>query len=125
MSTACVADECNPGNGIPGTSLMTNTLLVLRIGLSADPYDNRPYIPVCPRLIRSAHHLWRTPTNCERGFLVPRVSNQQNTPRLLVYRPLGAGAVNITRGDLERLHPGKYLNDTLIEFGLKCVLTIC
>ncbi|KAF9649915.1 cysteine proteinase, partial [Thelephora ganbajun] len=29
------------------------------------------------------------------------------------------GAVNITRGDLERLQPGKYLNDTLIEFGLK------
>ena len=43
--------------------------------------------------------------------------------RLLVYRPVGAGAVNITRGDLERLQPGKYLNDTLIEFGLKYVLT--
>ena len=47
------------------------------------------------------------------------------TPRLLVYRPLGNGAVNITRGDLERLQPGKYLNDTLIEFGLKYVLTDC
>ena len=32
--------------------------------------------------------------------------------------------MNITRGDLERLQPGKYLNDTLIEFGLKYVLTI-
>lgn len=38
---------------------------------------------------------------------------------LLVYRPFGTGSVNITRGDLERLQPGKYLNDTLIEFGLK------
>jgi Ulp1 family protease len=33
--------------------------------------------------------------------------------------------VNITRGDFERLQPGKYLNDTLIEFGLKYVLTDC
>ena len=32
--------------------------------------------------------------------------------------------MNVTRGDLERLQPGKYLNDTLIEFGLKCVLTL-
>ena len=45
--------------------------------------------------------------------------------RLLVYRPLGTGAVNITRGDLERLQPGKYLNDTLIEFGLKYVSADC
>ncbi|KAF9777986.1 hypothetical protein BJ322DRAFT_1114528 [Thelephora terrestris] len=42
---------------------------------------------------------------------------------LLVYRPSGTGAVNITRGDLERLQPGKYLNDTLIEFGLKLWLS--
>jgi hypothetical protein len=47
------------------------------------------------------------------------------TPRLLVYRPVGTGAVNVTRGDLDRLQPGKYLNDTLIEFGLKWVPTNC
>ena len=41
---------------------------------------------------------------------------------ILVYPPSGTGAVNITRGDLKRLDPGQYLNDTLIEFGLKCVL---
>ena len=29
--------------------------------------------------------------------------------------------MNVTRGDFERLQPGKYLNDTLIEFGLKYV----
>ena len=51
-----------------------------------------------------------------KGFYSPKY-----TLRLLVYRPLGTGAVNITRGDLERLQPGKYLNDTLIEFGLKYV----
>lgn len=33
----------------------------------------------------------------------------------------GTGAVNITRGDLKRLDAGQYLNDTIIEFGLKCV----
>ncbi|KAI0647692.1 hypothetical protein C8Q79DRAFT_906682, partial [Trametes meyenii] len=38
---------------------------------------------------------------------------------VLVYPPSGTGAVNITRGDLKRLDSGQYLNDTLIEFGLK------
>ncbi|KAI1794794.1 hypothetical protein LXA43DRAFT_939951 [Ganoderma leucocontextum] len=38
---------------------------------------------------------------------------------LLVYPPTGTGAVNITRGDVKRLDDGQYLNDTLIEFGLK------
>lgn len=31
------------------------------------------------------------------------------------------GAVNITRGDYKRLDDGEFFNDTLIEFGLKCV----
>lgn len=39
--------------------------------------------------------------------------------RILVYPFSGTGAVNITKGDLRRLRPGEYLNDTLIEFGLK------
>ncbi|RPD77389.1 hypothetical protein L226DRAFT_321252 [Lentinus tigrinus ALCF2SS1-7] len=38
---------------------------------------------------------------------------------ILVYPFSGTGAVNITRGDLKRLDPGQYLNDTIIEFGLK------
>ena len=29
--------------------------------------------------------------------------------------------MNVTRGDIKRLEPGQYLNDTLIEFGLKYV----
>lgn len=53
-------------------------------------------------------------------FYVVRIPTQ-HVLRLLVYRPFGTGAVNITRGDFERLQPGKYLNDTLIEFGLKYV----
>ncbi|KAI0317519.1 hypothetical protein OF83DRAFT_132135 [Amylostereum chailletii] len=38
---------------------------------------------------------------------------------VLVYPPTGKGAVNITNGDIARLRPGEFLNDTLIEFGLK------
>jgi hypothetical protein len=39
--------------------------------------------------------------------------------RILVYPPDAPGAVNITNADLKRLKPGEFLNDTLIEFGLK------
>ncbi|KIM43367.1 hypothetical protein M413DRAFT_26515 [Hebeloma cylindrosporum] len=38
---------------------------------------------------------------------------------ILVYPQGAPGAVNLTNGDLARLEPGEYLNDTLIEFGLK------
>ncbi|KAI5119191.1 hypothetical protein M0805_004446 [Coniferiporia weirii] len=38
---------------------------------------------------------------------------------VLVYPPFGPGAVNITNGDLRRLEPSEFLNDTLIELGLK------
>lgn len=39
--------------------------------------------------------------------------------RILVY-PYGVpGAVNVTAGDLSRLRPNEFLNDTLIEFGFK------
>ncbi|KAJ6585193.1 hypothetical protein B0H19DRAFT_1368602 [Mycena capillaripes] len=38
---------------------------------------------------------------------------------ILVYPPGQTGAVNITNGDVSRLTPGEFLNDTLIEFGLK------
>ncbi|CAA7261394.1 unnamed protein product [Cyclocybe aegerita] len=38
---------------------------------------------------------------------------------ILAYPQGVPGAVNITNGDLARLTPGEFLNDTLIEFGLK------
>ncbi|KZT64608.1 hypothetical protein DAEQUDRAFT_732383 [Daedalea quercina L-15889] len=38
---------------------------------------------------------------------------------ILVYPPSGAGALNIHKSDLKRLDVNNYLNDTLIEFGLK------
>ena len=40
---------------------------------------------------------------------------------MLVYPPSGVGAINITVGDLRRLEPAEFLNDTLIELGLKYV----
>lgn len=43
---------------------------------------------------------------------------------ILVYPPQGTGAVNITNGDVARLNPGEFLNDTLIEFGLKSVFIL-
>ncbi|KAF9534465.1 hypothetical protein CPB83DRAFT_742404, partial [Crepidotus variabilis] len=39
--------------------------------------------------------------------------------RILSYPQGQPGAVNVTAGDLNRLEPGEFLNDTLIEFGLK------
>ncbi|KAG1748716.1 hypothetical protein EDB19DRAFT_222400 [Suillus lakei] len=38
---------------------------------------------------------------------------------ILVYPPSGPGALNIMGSDLNRLRPHEFLNDTLIEFGLK------
>ncbi|KAF5338897.1 hypothetical protein D9611_008736 [Ephemerocybe angulata] len=38
---------------------------------------------------------------------------------ILVYPPGVPGKVNITNADIARLQPGEFLNDTLIEFGLK------
>ncbi|KAI0632508.1 hypothetical protein C8Q77DRAFT_1059961 [Trametes polyzona] len=56
-----------------------------------------------------------------------RETRKSDTPEVLdelvlVFPPSGTGAVNITRGDLKRLDNGQYLNDTLIEFGLKVCL---
>ncbi|KAI9573550.1 hypothetical protein HD554DRAFT_2167133 [Boletus coccyginus] len=38
---------------------------------------------------------------------------------VLIYPPTGTGALSIMHSDLRRLQPEEYLNDTLIEFGLK------
>jgi Ulp1 family protease len=42
----------------------------------------------------------------------------------LVFPPESQGAVSITTADLKRLQPGEFLNDTLIEFGLKLDLLL-
>lgn len=43
---------------------------------------------------------------------------------ILVYPNSGPGAVNISNNDLKRLAPSEFLNDTLIELGLKYVYRI-
>ncbi|KAF9481167.1 cysteine proteinase [Pholiota conissans] len=62
------------------------------------------------------------------GNTIPARRSTRNAPPekpvdqdkvILVYPQGIPGAVNITNGDLARLKPGEYLNDTLIEFGLK------
>lgn len=40
-----------------------------------------------------------------------------------MYPPSGTGALNIMKSDLARLGPSEFLNDTLIEFGLKLWLS--
>ncbi|KAJ7140225.1 hypothetical protein C8R43DRAFT_892836, partial [Mycena crocata] len=49
----------------------------------------------------------------------PRKPSTDPDEVILVYPPNQKGAVNITNGDVTRLKPGEFLNDTLIEFGLK------
>ena len=66
------------------------------------------------------HRLLLTWTSCACFSSFLRVVSLTRS-RILVYPFSGTGAVNVTRGDLKRLDPGQYLNDTIIEFGLKCV----
>lgn len=54
-----------------------------------------------------------------RSSGITRSPAVDNDEVILVYPPGVPGAVNITNGDLARLQPGEFLNDTLIEFGLK------
>ncbi|KAJ6621834.1 hypothetical protein B0H10DRAFT_2015955 [Mycena sp. CBHHK59/15] len=54
-----------------------------------------------------------------RQSLAPQKPSLDPDEVILVYPPGQTGAVNITNGDVTRLAPGEFLNDTLIEFGLK------
>ncbi|KAF9257503.1 cysteine proteinase [Marasmius fiardii PR-910] len=80
----------------------------------------------------SSRSLPTAPDNAEQDAPpqnLPRRSARQVKPKqepavdldevILVYPPFITGAVNITNADLNRLQPGEFLNDTLIEFGLK------
>ncbi|KIK94059.1 hypothetical protein PAXRUDRAFT_828393 [Paxillus rubicundulus Ve08.2h10] len=76
------------------------------------------------------------PPSSDAGTSVPRRSTRQSMAQtmklsppppppsepdelILMYPPTGTGALSIMRSDLRRLGPEEYLNDTLIEFGLK------
>ncbi|EJD35482.1 hypothetical protein AURDEDRAFT_75247 [Auricularia subglabra TFB-10046 SS5] len=55
---------------------------------------------------------------CERALRPLRLT-VLTFRRILVFPRGGPGALNISLGDLRRLTPGEFLNDTIIEFGLK------
>lgn len=68
----------------------------------------------------SLQHLCKTPTKCKTLLSCYALLNL-TLHSILVYPQSGTGAVNINRAELARLEPGEFLNDTLIELGLKCV----
>ncbi|KAG8691076.1 hypothetical protein FRC11_006981 [Ceratobasidium sp. 423] len=43
----------------------------------------------------------------------------EDSDEVILVHPTGTGSVTINRGELARLEPGEFLNDTLIELGLK------
>ncbi|KAG6377143.1 hypothetical protein JVT61DRAFT_1195 [Boletus reticuloceps] len=50
---------------------------------------------------------------------LPPQAQPETDEVVLMYPPTGTGALSIMLSDLKRLQPEEYLNDTLIEFGLK------
>lgn len=57
--------------------------------------------------------------NCKPGTPLWQSVLQLCLFSVLMYPPTGIGALSIMNSDLRRLEPEEYLNDTLIEFGLK------
>jgi hypothetical protein len=62
---------------------------------------------------------WQILKNCTTTFVIISYSLLTSFTSVLVYPPSGPGALNIMGSDLNRLRPHEFLNDTLIEFGLK------
>ncbi|TFK27998.1 cysteine proteinase [Coprinopsis marcescibilis] len=102
-------------------------------GGSKSPLQNhRRSVSSDPRTVEGASSKSRSPG--ARGkpetqvIVAPRRSTRSSVTTqpvadpdevILVYPQGVPGAVNITNADVARLEPGEYLNDTLIEFGLK------
>ncbi|KAK7690319.1 hypothetical protein QCA50_006976 [Cerrena zonata] len=87
---------------------------------STHPTDTTKRIRTRATVLDSVPRLTRARQKEIRG---PEPESDRRSPDadklILVYPFSGTGAVNINKGDLRRLRPGEYLNDTLIEFGLK------
>ncbi|CAE6421297.1 unnamed protein product [Rhizoctonia solani] len=49
----------------------------------------------------------------------PKQITIEDPDEVVLVHPTGTGSVTINRGELARLEPGEFLNDTLIELGLK------
>ncbi|WWD22107.1 hypothetical protein CI109_106596 [Kwoniella shandongensis] len=55
-------------------------------------------------------------------IVVPRQPAVDKNELYFPYPPAGKADVNITHGDAQRLQEGEFLNDTLLEFGLRYVM---
>ncbi|KAJ7505111.1 hypothetical protein B0H11DRAFT_1976828 [Mycena galericulata] len=79
-----------------------------------------PRPPIKPSYDRSSNTAGPEPVRrSARQSVAPQRPSVDLDEVILVYPPGQTGAVNITNGDVTRLAPGEFLNDTLIEFGLK------
>ncbi|KAG8788188.1 hypothetical protein FRC20_006438 [Serendipita sp. 405] len=76
--------------------------------------DNRPDMDIVPQ-----DHSTEVPSRKTRSTRAKDSKSADNDEIILVYPFTGAGGIQITRGEHHRLEPGGYLNDTLIEFGLR------
>lgn len=52
--------------------------------------------------------------------LTPSNHSLRGHRRVLVYPPDGTGSISVTAADYDRLQPDEFLNDTLIEYGMRC-----
>ncbi|KAJ7643968.1 hypothetical protein FB45DRAFT_896539 [Roridomyces roridus] len=101
---------------ISKTPATADTVQTARSGSPDTPIEiESPQRPT-PRPLHSEAEPTRRST---RQSVAPPRPNVDLDEVILVYPPGQTGAVNVTNGDVLRLSPGEFLNDTLIEFGLK------
>ncbi|KAF4617751.1 hypothetical protein D9613_006040 [Agrocybe pediades] len=93
--------DCTPSKSPPAEAIEPP-------GLSGAQPKRRAGQPPADNLRRSS-----------RNLIPEKVPQIDSDEVILVYPQNAQGAVNVTNGDLARLQPGEFLNDTLIEFGLK------
>ncbi|KIY71726.1 cysteine proteinase [Cylindrobasidium torrendii FP15055 ss-10] len=80
------------------------------------------YAPEAGPSTVKANTVRRSTRNAEKNDIeaIDAVLPVENPEEIVLVYPWGTpGAVNITKGDVGRLRPAQFLNDNLIEFGLK------
>ncbi|KAI0789620.1 hypothetical protein C8Q75DRAFT_144894 [Abortiporus biennis] len=112
-----LAEELNSGSKLKdkGRSPITDTEAETRSDLSVRSTRSKTNASTAvdiPVRFRSTRSSTRRPTK----------PPEDPEELMLVYPPVGTGAVRVHRGDINRLNDGEYLNDTVIEYGLKLCL---
>ena len=59
------------------------------------------------------------------SFPLPQLNLSSSANAVLMYPFYGVGSILLQQMDVERLETGRWLNDSLIQFGLKYVLITC